>query len=659
MKQPAAGPLAAAFVLALTASAPAQDPDSGSSTDRTSVFDRSETHVLTNGLRVWIQPIPDAANVAVSLTLPYGHDSDPVGREQLAHFVEHMLLKGHMGRSEVEIEREVSERGGSSNGLTYDDHAAYYVHLPGEHAEFAIEWLWKVLSPHEMDPATVDAEREPIALEIGARRRELLDSARALFLNPVWLRQPGFWEREFGLQTYAARDHDRWKSLHAIQPAELSAHYDRYYVPSRMLLAISGDVNPAETLAQVERTFGTLPTKPEPEPVYSPRDSGQRFEAYRWQRRASVWHRSIYRLTDTSADDIVTAIFVGRFLNDRLTEILRRGDDKAVYGLSVGIDQHGPSAAFQIQASIRSDIYAASLTTIEAEVQALRTAAHDPHDFDALKASIAVQMRTSVSEPADLTDLHLNTLYTPGLFRDLPNLPREMASMTQERVASFVERQFVPEREVLEVTYPAPIARVSQWAISAGLLWLTYSIARLLMVKRIDMRGLVYVARLRASLPYTLIAGGLALSILAIVARIGIWAWDLAFARWIRPVDSFEIQSAVNASGLVLCASLVTLVLSRIPRKFLLLENELRVKSLMFRSRILKPDDIAAIELRGFRSVWLSRRLYRCVPITLGLIRRQVYLELRSGRSYFVRVRDRDELLELLRAFAPEARTNG
>ena len=416
--------LSVVALVASTRQAQAQDDVPDDSAPTASVFDDSHTHVLANGMRVWIQRTPGAANVAVSLTLPYGRDADPDGREQLAHFVEHMLFKGHMGRSELEIKREVSDRGGSSNGLTFNDHSAYYVHLPREHAEFGIEWLWKVLSRHDIDAVTADKEREPIALEIGARKRELVDELRALYWNPAWLRRPGFWEREFGLKTYASRNYNPWKSLHQIQPAELEAHYDRYYVPSQMLLCVSGDLDPEQALETVERTFGSLETRPEPEAVYDPREPGRRFEAYRWQRRASVWYRSIFRLPELSADEVVTTLFVGRLLNERLTELLRRGDDKAVYGLSVGMDRYGPVAAFQIQANIRSDIYVESRQTIDAEVEALRNGTHDPEEFEKLKSSIARQMETTLSEPSDLTDLHINTLYMPDLFEDLPNLPR-------------------------------------------------------------------------------------------------------------------------------------------------------------------------------------------------------------------------------------------
>jgi predicted Zn-dependent peptidase len=622
-----------------------------------SVFDNSETHVLSNGLRVWIQPIPNAQNIAVGITLPFGRDADPVGLEQTAHFVEHMLLKGHMGRTELEVEREVSDRGGSKNGLTYADHSAYYVLLPVEHSDFAIEWLWKILSPHAMDPEVVEAERDPIALEIGARRRNFIDTVRAWYMTPTWLRTPQFWKREFGIEGFVDRDYDPWRSLHAIQPEDLSAFYDKYYVPSLMRLSISGDVDPAHVMEVVERTFGTLESKPEPEPVYQFEDPKRRFSAFGWQRRESVWYRNIYKLYDPSLEDVIAADFVSRFLNKRLLELLRRGDDKAVYSLSVGPDNMGPVTGFQIQAEIRADLFEVSRATIEAEVEALRGGTHEPELFNSIRSTMAKQVRTGVTEPADLLNLHLNTFYHSRIYEDLPNIPKELEQVTQARIAEFVSRCFVPERQVFDVIHPKPLSQMTIWALEAALLGAIYKLARWLLVKRIDMRQIVYVARLQVSFLYALIAGGLVVALMACIARLGYWAWLRAFALWVRPIDDYNIQLGARAVGALICILLVIGILSRLPRKLLLLQDELRIKGLLFRSRVLQPEDIVAIELRGFREIWLTKRLRSTLPLTLGLFKRRIYLQVRSGRSYFFRVRDQAEVLALLRDFAPDART--
>ena len=153
-------------------------------------FSGFETHFLSNGVKVWFRHLPGAPNVSVSAGVPVGSDADPPGKEQLAHFTEHMLFSDHDGRSEQEIKDAVESLGGQRNGFTYRDHTWYYVTIGQEHGLFAVEWLAGILSPHEMDPAVVDRGRQPVENEIRAQPRELFDHLWAA-LNPSWLAPPG------------------------------------------------------------------------------------------------------------------------------------------------------------------------------------------------------------------------------------------------------------------------------------------------------------------------------------------------------------------------------------------------------------------------------------------------------------------------------------
>ena len=176
-----------------------------------------ETHFLSNGVKVWFKQLPGAPNVSVSVGVPVGSDADPPGKEQLAHFTEHMLFSDHGGRTEQEIKDAVEGIGGRRNGFTYRDRTWYYVTIGREHGLFAIEWLAGILSPHEMDPAVVDRGRQPVENEIRARPRELFDHLVAA-LNPGWLAFPDFWEREFGIERLRAPFPDMWRSLQGITP---------------------------------------------------------------------------------------------------------------------------------------------------------------------------------------------------------------------------------------------------------------------------------------------------------------------------------------------------------------------------------------------------------------------------------------------------------
>ena len=213
-------PPRAAVVAALLASSaadgqeatPAPPPPDAAGSGQVNLFEGFETHVLDNGLRVWFRHIPGAANTTAAVSVPYGRDMDPVGKEQTAHFVEHMLFGDHRGRTEEEIKDEIESVGGRRNGLTTNDRTFYYATVPADFGLLGIEWLSRIVEPHDMEPEVVDLNRQPVALEIRARPREFFDHVWAI-LNPEWLRWPGSWERDFGIPAMVDRYERVWRRL--------------------------------------------------------------------------------------------------------------------------------------------------------------------------------------------------------------------------------------------------------------------------------------------------------------------------------------------------------------------------------------------------------------------------------------------------------------
>ncbi len=107
------------------------------------------------------------------------------------------------------------------------------------------------------------------------------------------------------------------------------------------------------------------------------------------------------------------------------------------------------------------------------------------------------------------------------------------------------------------------------------------------------------------------------------------------------------MQWTAYAAMLVVTVGLVILTLANVPRKILLFEDRLLIKHLSYRSIAIRRDEIDEVGLRRFRQVWLSRDIFRCVPLTLGLLEPGVFLKRKNGWAYFFNVRNRDELLRL------------
>lgn len=504
-------------------------------------FSGFETHVLDNGLRLWHRNLPGAANTSVGMAVPYGWDQDPRGKEELAHFTEHMLFSDHRGRSEEEIKDQVESLGGRRNGSTSADHTFYYVTLPNQHGLFGVEWLSRILEPHAVDPAGVERNRQPVALEIRARPRELFDHLAA-WLNPEWLQREPFWEREFGLETRAAREYDRHTSLHAITPEDLLGFYDRYYAPGAMTLVVVGDLARDSVLAVARRTFGTLEERPVPRGYEPPEDPDRAYHAVSWTFRPNVRYRRIFKVYDPDAATHARLVFLAEYLDRRLSARLRFGETKAVYSIRTAVAQRGPAAYLLVEAPIDEERWDYARGVIEEELAALADGSTPPETFRNHRDAVVEQLAAENREAQDLVFWVRRAFYQPDLYADFPDLPATFRDLDQDDIADFVQERFVPERQVTYIYRPQPLTQ-GALLILVGLVGvLTLKGTARLLTTPLDMTRIPYLARLRPSPPIFLAGVVLVLGGGAVGGRLLVAAVERAFYAWVIPVDSYALQ---------------------------------------------------------------------------------------------------------------------
>lgn len=606
-----------------------------------------ETHFLSNGVKVWFKHLPGAPNVSVSAGVPVGSDADPPGKEQLAHFTEHMLFSDHDGRTEQEIKDEVEGIGGRRNGFTYPDRTWYYVTIGREHGLLAIEWLAGILEPHEMDPAVVDRGRQPVQNEIRARPRELFDHIVAA-LNPGWLAPPDFWEREFGVERRRAPFPDTWRSLQGITPEDLRGFYDQYYAPAVMTVTIVGDLDREEALAHAQRTFGSIPARPVERWATTAEDPGRARATFSWGFQSTARYQSRHKLFYANGDELLTAMFVRDLLNRRLNQRLRYGERKAVYGASASLVMRGPAAYLQVSSRIDEDDYDFASAIIGEEIEYLRSGSLGAAEFETDRAALIERLRGANQTAESLNTWTRQLFYDPATFTDFPDVLSFYENLSQSQVASFAARTFDESRQVLSVTRTQPVSQGMAVLAVAVLVWITLKVVAWALTRPVRMKEIRYVAhfRLPVLLRTAYALGGVAVVLaLGRIAAVGIgWGVD----RWLLPVDDYVIQHAGLGGILVLLLAGFAVLAAWPPRKLLVFDDHIRIKSRAWRSRILKADDIEEMSMERGSEAWLSRGILRSPPLAFGLIRPGIHLRPAKGRSYFFRTRDTAELAEVL-----------
>jgi len=611
-------------------------------------FGGFETLILPNGLKVWYKRMPGQANAALSVTVQVGSDADPRGKEQLAHFLEHMLFSDHLGLTIQEIKKQLEDRGGVWNGNTTADRTFYFVHIKKEHGLFALDWLYRIISPHEMKPDVVERERYPVEVEVGARPREITDWINALYVFPPFLRLPGRWKREFGLETTESRDIYPYRSLRSITPADLKGFYDRYYSPKRMTVAVIGDLPKDAVLELVQKTFATLTSRQEPPPLAVATDFGVKDSRFFWQSQSNIDYYRRFRFASLTSSDEVMLTFIERFLGKRLNDRLRFGEKKAAYGISTGLAKRGTAGYFLIGGTIREPEFDFALKVFDEELEGLRNGSLADAAFEADRSILIQQLRVSYATPEQLESWVAWDFDHRERHHDFPDLVSAFQTIKKAEVAAFVSRHFLSERESTSITYPLPLSETVIGVLGIAVVFGTVKLMRRALTRPVDMKRIRYVARFRIPKLMYWACGIVMVVVVAIVLRLLVFAYEALSVRLLVPYNSFAFQWTIYAFMGATCVALIVLSLSLVPSKILVFDDRVLIKYVAYRSVAIPIDEISEISFQRFPTMWASRRLWKCMPLKWGVLSPGIYLKTSSGWSYFFDVRDRGEFVKVL-----------
>jgi zinc protease len=207
--------------------------------------------VLPNGLTALVQPDPDAPAVAVVIHVKAGFFDEPDQWQGISHVLEHMFFKGTPTRGVGQIAADTKALGGYLNAATAYDWTSYYVVLPAEGFEKALEIQADALRNASIDAGELSRELKVIIEE--AKRK--LDTPSALAHETL---------HQILFDRHRIR---RWRigteeGLSKFTREDVAGYYGSRYVPERVVVAVVGAVTGDDALAAIDRAFGDWPPRP-------------------------------------------------------------------------------------------------------------------------------------------------------------------------------------------------------------------------------------------------------------------------------------------------------------------------------------------------------------------------------------------------------------
>jgi predicted Zn-dependent peptidase len=213
---------------------------------------------LDNGLTVIVTEDHSSPTVGVSVVYHVGMRLEPKNRTGFAHLFEHLMFQGTPNAPKGVFDKTITGGGGNNNGSTRADFTNYIETAPVSAIE-PILWL-------EADRMkTLDFNAKSLKNQQDVVKEEIRVNVK---------NQPygGFMWIDIGQQAFQKweNNHDGYGSFEDLEGASLDDvrgfHRD-YYGPNNAVLAIAGDVTPAQGFALAKKYFGAIPKRPTPAPA--------------------------------------------------------------------------------------------------------------------------------------------------------------------------------------------------------------------------------------------------------------------------------------------------------------------------------------------------------------------------------------------------------
>jgi predicted Zn-dependent peptidase len=337
---------------------------------------------LENGLTLVICERPEAPVFSFYTMVDAGSAQDPMHATGLAHMFEHMAFKGTttigttnyaaekpalakvevayaayiaerdkgVGRDEAKLKqlekawkddiaeadkfvvsnefaKIVEQNGGEDmNASTGYDETEYHYSMTENRLE-----LW----------AYLESERflHPVLREFYKERNVVIEERRLRTdSSPTGRLLEQFIEEAFTANPYHRPSIGWMSDLNTFSATEAQGFFDKYYVPSNMVVSIAGDIKAAQAMPLLEKYFGRLPKRPLPDETTTtepPQNSERRVVLIEHTQPIYLegYHRPDYRSKDDAVFEAITDLMSeGR--TSRLYRALVR--DKKIASVSAG-----------------------------------------------------------------------------------------------------------------------------------------------------------------------------------------------------------------------------------------------------------------------------------------------------------------------------------
>lgn len=274
-----------------------------------------ETKTLKNGLEIVVIPMHNNTQViSTDIFYKVGSRNEVMGKTGIAHMLEHMNFKSSENLKAGQFDEEVKSIGGLSNASTGFDYTHYYIKSSTHNLSKSLSLFAELMQNLNLKDEEFQPERDVVTEE----RRWRTDN------NPLGFLYFRMFNNAYIYHSYHWTPIGFMNDIRTWTIEDIRSFHKTYYQPQNAIVIVTGDIEPKEAFAQVEKEFGHIKNTTDIEKVkfVEPKQDGP--------KRAIIYKES-------EVEMIAITFHIPNFLDDdqpklsAISEMLSAGKSSRLY----------------------------------------------------------------------------------------------------------------------------------------------------------------------------------------------------------------------------------------------------------------------------------------------------------------------------------------
>lgn len=398
--------------------------------------------------------MPQAYSATVSVTTGVGSRYEQFKQNGgVSHFLEHLFFKGTKKRPSTKIiSEQVDAVGGYSNAYTSNELTTYYIKVPYQQVQLAMDILADMMRNSLFDADEIDRERGVVLEEMNVYRDDPATHVHSLTPHLLWPGHP-LAEDVIGSE----------KVIKSVKRDEIVAYRDQYYTPGNMVITAAGRVDHDKLVAMAEQLYGDMkdakiPASPKVKDILADKRTKTLTQDTAQSHLVISTVAYPYRHPKEAASRLMTAI-LGRGLSSRLFLNVRERKGLA-YRVNAGLETFTDTAAFEVYAGVGHDKVPEAITAIMDELKIISTQPVPEGELNKAKNQIRGGLQMAMENNSAVVDRLATQLTLLGSIRTVEETLAELDAVTATQVQQVAAELLAPDRLRMGIIAPDPAPAV-------------------------------------------------------------------------------------------------------------------------------------------------------------------------------------------------------